>query len=319
MNSTGTITKKAHAILIFSQKLKLLKISSQFIVKSGLWQIPIWIFTFSAIVFEMKFLHRAPKKDLLEYVNGYVNLEGNKEQNINLYPNNCSYLTYSYLNRATFSRDDQHYLLPKLFISGQVMESNLKLQINHTIGHLGVEFKPTGFYKLFQFDMSTILNTFAPLSQADQTSNLLLKKLAATEDFEKRTDILEDYLLLKSKSAVKTERIDYCISLLEQDPAIKIKNLCTKVAIGERQLRRDFLKTVGVPPKIYAKIQQIKQVFLMIKQDQKEYLKEYAYSCGYYDVAHFINAFQNDIGQNPSTFIDSYDDYLSFYLSNRRE
>lgn len=98
---------------------------------------------------------------------------------------------------------------------------------------------------------------------------------------------------------------------------MKIKDLCQIVAVGERQLRRDFLKVVGVAPKVYAKIQQVKQVFLMINQDDKEGLKEYAYGCGYYDVAHFINAFQNDIGHNPSKFIEGYNDYLSFYLSNR--
>jgi len=224
----------------------------------------------------MNFLYRAPKKDLSEYINGFVNLEGDKEKNIPLYPNNCSYLTYSYLNSSTFVRNDQRYLLPKLFISGQVMESNLKLKINDKIGHLGVEFKPSGFYKLFQFDMSTILNTYADLSKIDNTHGYLLEKLEGAEDFENRSDILEHYLLLKSKNAIKTERIDYCISLLEQDPAIKIKALSKIVGIGERQLRRDFLKTVGVSPKVYAKIQQIKQVFchafINANYDEKEFI-----------------------------------------------
>lgn len=267
----------------------------------------------------MNFLYRPPKKELREYINGFVNLEEDKVKSIPLYPNNCSYLTYSYLKSATFLRAKKTYVLPKLFVSGQVMESNLQLLVNEKIGHLGIEFKPTGFYKLFQYDMSTILNTYASLSKIDENHAHLLSKLQAVEDFENRCDILEEYLLLKTKSAVKTERIDHCIRLLEENPALKIKDLCMIVAIGERQLRRDFLKSVGVPPKVYAKIQQIKQVFLMINQDQKESLKEYAYSCGYYDVAHFIKAFQNDLGKNPSEFIESYNDYLSFYLSNKRK
>jgi AraC-like DNA-binding protein len=268
----------------------------------------------------MDFLYRPPRIGLEEFINGFVNLEGSADHTstIPLYPNNCSYLTFSYLNSATFLSQNDKYQLPKLFVSGQVMENNLRLVVNESIGHLGIEFKPTAFYKLFQFDMSSILNTYIPLSEIDRNHATLLQKLEDVEDFQNRCNILEDYLLDKIKGAVKTDRIDHCIKLLEENPATMVKELCRIVAIGERQLRRDFLRKVGVSPKVYAKIQQIKQVFLMIDQDQKESLKEYAYSCGYYDVAHFIHAFQSDIGQNPSKFIDSYDDYLSFYLSNRR-
>lgn len=269
----------------------------------------------------MNFLCKAPREELADYITGYLNLEEVSQEinSIPLYPNNCSYFTYSYLNRATFLKGHQNHKLPRLFICGQVTESNLHLQINKRIGHLGVEFKPTGFYKLFQFDMNRVLNTYAHFCCVDNLHGQLLEKLDTKSDFEGRCNIIEEYVLQKLPTKVNTKRIDQCVNLLEEDPGMKIKDLCDNVAISERQLRRDFLKTVGVPPKVYAKIQQIKQVFLMINQDEKELLKEYAYGCGYYDVAHFINAFRNYIGQNPSGFISGYNDYISFYLSNKRK
>lgn len=185
------------------------------------------------------------------------------------------------------------------------------------IGHFGIEFSPTGFYKLFGFNMLSIQDYFTPCDFMEIQDPDYFNAMRDSSSFNERCILSSKYLLSKLPSAFDTRRVDQCVKLIDHNPTISIKEASHEVGISERQMRRDFKEVVGLQPKTYAKVKQIKAVYRMIKNESNG-LKDFAYSCGYYDIAHFIHSFKNYVGENPTEFLTSYDDYLAFYLSEKR-
>ena len=65
-------------------------------------------------------------------------------------------------------------------------------------------------------------------------------------------------------------------------------------------------------PKLFCRIRRFQEVLVQINARATLEWADLAYSCGYYDQAHFVHDFQAFAGLNPSVYVSHRIDYPNF-------
>lgn len=232
-------------------------------------------------------------------------------------PSGSLYLTFVYDTPMTVRiGDSEPRPAPRLFIGGQLRREFPESRLCGRVGLLGIEFTPSGFYRLFQTDCSALTDEMTDLrALLPGAAQRLDAKLWATKSPHRRLDLLEGFLLERVPTAVETPYLDRALQLIERHRGhVGIASLAEQSGLSPRQLSRQFLKCVGIGPKHYAKIVQIKHAFVALQSSDTGELQNIALAAGYYDQAHFIHDFQRLVGMNPRAFLRHPDAFLDTYL-----
>jgi AraC-like DNA-binding protein len=102
----------------------------------------------------------------------------------------------------------------------------------------------------------------------------------ATSIGDKNIGLLKDYLMAKL------------------DEKISLKNLAELCNLSESQLLRQFKRSTGMTPYAWLARLRLEQALVLIKSG--ELSTHVAYQVGFYDQAHFVNAFKQAYGVPPS-------------------
>ena len=78
--------------------------------------------------------------------------------------------------------------------------------------------------------------------------------------------------------------------------------LARKLGVSIRQLERRFHKEVGLPPKLFCRMQRLNNVFRALGQPTLNWV-DMAVSCGYYDQAHLIRDCKSLTGSTPALLL----------------
>ena len=87
-----------------------------------------------------------------------------------------------------------------------------------------------------------------------------------------------------------------------QKGVLSIASLAREIFISQRQLERLFKKQVGIPPKTYARLQQVSQARKVLKINTGS-LADVGYQTGFYDQSHFIREFKKVVGMTPAQYV----------------
>lgn len=83
------------------------------------------------------------------------------------------------------------------------------------------------------------------------------------------------------------------------------------VGLSQRRFIQLFREQVGMPPKLYYRIQRFQAALHRIEDGRRVEWADLALDCGYYDQAHFIRDFRAFSGINPSTYLIQRADRLN--------
>jgi len=262
-----------------------------------------------------------PSAELRPFVHRYLygwsqHAEGNQLQ---IRPTGGVFL--SYLPGAplrAYFREHQRDTHSPLFIGGQLRAEQPVLESQGTLRLIGVELRPAGFYRLFGHDASPFTDDLTEMEDAlPGHASALMSRLDADGSIETIIHGIESYLLELAEHAIDTPRVDRVVDRIgEQSGIINIETLARESGWSVRQLRRQFTRVVGVPPKHYAKIVQVNTVVAALMSENFDALQALALDHGYYDHAHFIRDFQHLVGSNPTEFLRSGSPFLRTFLGN---
>jgi AraC-like DNA-binding protein len=168
-----------------------------------------------------------------------------------------------------------------------------------------INFKPGGFYKIFQLPAHYFSNRTRDavefLGRSVSDLGKQLKKTTLSGKIELADAFLLNHLQEGQK---KTNRnIDEAIRLIERFKGnISLRELEQATFTTKRTLERHFLEQVGLFPKTFSRLVRFNGVIQFIESNLNVKWRQLADAFGYYDQSHFINEFKSLSGGLPQDY-----------------
>jgi AraC-like DNA-binding protein len=178
----------------------------------------------------------------------------------------------------------------------------MTLRPSGPLGVVLVRLKAEEACRVLGCDLADMTDASVELSDifGDREASLLEEMLAEAENAEARVARMRQFL----RDRVAVNRSDpvvhRAIRALKQDPAVSMKDLASRLDVGERSLQRRFKTLTGVSPKQFARVARMERVVAARLKGSD--WAEIAYATGYNDQAHLINDFRSLAGAPPETF-----------------
>lgn len=151
-------------------------------------------------------------------------------------------------------------------------------------------------------DLADMTDASVELSDifGDREAFLLEEMLAEAENAEARVARMRQFLRDRIAANRSDPVVHRAIRAVKQDPAVSMKDLASRLDVGERNLQRRFKTLTGVSPKQFARVARMEKVVAARLKGSD--WAEIAYATGYNDQAHLINDFRSLAGAPPDTF-----------------
>lgn len=144
----------------------------------------------------------------------------------------------------------------------------------------------------------------------------LRERIAITEHFEQRVQIMDEYLRLLSIRRnivnVNHEMMKNVLHRIFVDGGrMSVQELAMREVVSERKLHRKFAEWIGISPKRFSEVVRFHRVLCDIQQGQSTDGVTLAQNHGFYDQAHLIRHFRKFYGETPLTAAKEHGQMLS--------
>lgn len=182
----------------------------------------------------------------------------------------------------------------------------------------GVRFRPWGLARLGRFPLREITHGICGIEALfGRRAAEIEERLFACRDDRERVRLIDSILLPMTAQTDAPPGIAARLAgtIAATNGQVPIARLCEMAGVGYKRLERAFLREVGVPPKLYAR--------LMRFQSSAAYLASLARSAptlpdGYSDQSHFIREFKRFAGESPERFFTRQQQISSYLLERER-
>lgn len=213
----------------------------------------------------------------------------------------------------------------RFHLSGQIEEARIKVRFEGPLWQTFAEFTAIGQYQFLGIPgIDTLNRAVGPQSLTSDCFNAIGTTLQNSGGDYRNTDELHR-CFLQALESVPVKQIgvpDYlceAIKLIEQiDGFCKIADIAESVDVSERQLRREFIKLVGLKPKTFCNVLQVNTALAHLLSMDQSKLAVLAADCGFADQAHMTNAFQKFLGASPMSLATSAETTLSRFVGHSR-
>lgn len=176
-----------------------------------------------------------------------------------------------------------------------VGQRNEPIMYHHAEGNflLGIKFKPAGLSSLLAVDAQELNNGFVLIEELAKTAEME-EKLANDTLFEQRTQRLEVFLIaLLAKNEAKNYRHHYLHKAINHfqkaQGAYSVNQLANVLSLTPKTLTRYFVHSVGLTPKVSARIIRFRKALPYYVAYGSAYPYE---ELGYTDFSHFIKDYK---------------------------
>lgn len=186
-----------------------------------------------------------------------------------------------------------------IIIGPQLTPVTLDLGINHL--NLIVALKPGGLYRLLGIPLNEIVDR-------DFDANILIGKevgevteqLLNAPTHEGKNAIIQEYLLAKVLKLKAALPIDFAMAALVTSWGhLSMDALAKKACVSVRQLERQSLERIGLPPKYFARMIRFSEAYKFKERNPKISWSHISHLFGYFDQMHLIRDFRHFAGVTP--------------------
>jgi len=267
----------------------------------------------------MRYQEYAPSGKLEKFIKCYWFLEDDAISPARLkervFPDGCIELIFHYgdLYRK-YNHNNQAELQPRSFVHGQ-LKKFMELEATGKTGIFSVRFQPAGLHPFVHSEVNRFTGITVPISEIwPITGTTLETKIISAESHQERIDIIEQFLLAHFITRNSYDDIAYCVGkIVDHAGNISIDELAGLLHTGTRSLERKFTATVGLSPKLLARIIRFNQTLQRIEARDFSNFTCVAYEGGFYDQAHFIKDFKQLTGLNPKQYFSENLEMVKFF------
>jgi AraC-like DNA-binding protein len=194
---------------------------------------------------------------------------------------------------------------PRQAVIGAQVGGCASIELKPGIISFAVFFQPAGLSRLFSIPVRE-------MSHRNYDAALVCRQIPALRDrvgecltFEARVGVMEDFL---TGMAARVRGKETMIAVAEQVFSLhgivgSIPQLAAKTGLGSRQFERQFLRQVGMPPKLFARVARFQTALdAKIAAPARTWL-EIAHRLHYHDQMHMIRDFQLLAGDTPKQLL----------------
>lgn len=243
----------------------------------------------------MEYREHTPHPSLSPFIRCYWTLRGAMKQPAaptRVFPDGAMEIIFHFAEPFQLLDDGVVRGQASTLLAGQIC-APITLLPSASCDVLGIRFHPGGTHPFLRFPQNLVAGRIVNLQDHwGRLANDISDALGESQGV-KRIQILERYLLAMKPQAQES-----------------------RMSLSLRQYRRRFEAEVGLPPKLFERIQRFQGALQRIG---REPLVDIALECGYYDQAHLIRDFRQFTGNTPSQWLRGQEDVLFFQDAVQQE
>jgi len=183
---------------------------------------------------------------------------------------------------------------------------------------LGIHFNIGGAFPFLVFPCGELHNLNISLADlwGERRAGELLSLLSDAPTAKLKFRVLEKWLIMVATRPLKHRpAVSFAVREFQRDPALlKCGEMADRVGFSQRRFIQIFRDEVGLPPKLFCRVQRFQEVIKAIgKRDTVDWL-DLALACGYFDQAHFIHDFQEFSSMTPREYLGLRTEHLRHVL-----
>lgn len=217
-------------------------------------------------------------------------------------PSHTRYLCFYLEDCIAVKRHDGYFETRSraLIIGPQITPVTMDLGKKHA--QIIVILKPCGLYRLLGIPLRELVDCdFDARLVLGKEIDELLERLLNTSDNSVRNSIIQEYLLTKLSNLKPLLAIDSAmLQLVRSQGNLSMDLLAASSCLSTRQLERQSLERIGLPPKFFARMIRFSEAYKFKERNPHISWTKIAYQFGYYDQMHLIRDFRNFTGITPS-------------------
>jgi AraC-like DNA-binding protein len=248
----------------------------------------------------MKYQQLLPPSHLQQHVQYYWTLENACVlKTFKTIVDGCPGMIFQKAETYNFYQNDKP--ISSLFIFGQATRfAEISMGRSVTIG---VCFFPHALRSVFGLNAHELTDTCIDLNDVSTTRAQDLKEqLLNTDSIHEQIDLLSAYIYTQvQKHNQQADNLTNYVweFMTKANGNVSLKALQQHLQVSERNLERRFKKSIGISPKLFARICSFQAAVGQMCSNNYQNLSDVAYTHGYADQSHFIRTFKAFSGLSP--------------------
>lgn len=169
---------------------------------------------------------------------------------------------------------------------------------------MGVHFKPGGSAAFFTIPGGELHNQIISLEELWQGSATELRdRLLEKPTTGDRFLTLERFLLRRMQPLDRHPVVDFALQEFERLLTAPVSAVTSQIGFSTRHFNQLFRDQVGLTPKLYCRVRRLQRVLRFIEGKKQIDWIDIAFTCGYFDQAHFIHDFRTFANCTPTEYV----------------
>lgn len=247
-----------------------------------------------------------PHPLLAAYVDAYWVSGGIHASSHRILPDTCADIIFNISEDVIAAGNEALKILPgHAFVVGTMTTFRDTAAFPHT-WLLGIRFMPGGLSAFTRLPLQLITDDHIHLADISAGWHTLLEPLLLKANtLPEKINRLENFLLQRlPERTINADKMKESIALIrESHGLIAVSTLAAQAYMSPRNFERHFLQTVGVSPKMFARIVRFLRLKQALKTKPNAHLLSLALENGFYDHAHLTKEFKAFSGESPTGFM----------------
>ncbi|AHG93239.1 Helix-turn-helix, AraC domain-containing protein (plasmid) [Gemmatirosa kalamazoonensis] len=226
-------------------------------------------------------------------------------------------LTFSFADgyRALRCGSGQTDPTPRVVVVGPQSYARPGLSALGRIDHFTIHFQPSGFHRLFGVPMTELADAaYDAHGVIGPEVSALERRLGETPSFVERIRLAEAHLIRLLRDHGRPDPVGCAANgLFARHGVQRVSAMASDTGLSTRQFERRFLRHVGVPPKLYARIIRFNAVLDHKLRHPGRAWSRIASDHDYYDQMHLVHDCRAFTGESPSRLLARLSDLPAFH------
>jgi len=254
----------------------------------------------------MEYREYKPHKSLSQFIECYWSAKADKppfREEESLIPDGTIELMFNFGDDYAQINEGGRDIIKGSHIIG-IRKQTLFISQTNRQNFFSIRFRPGGTYPFFKVPAYLFANTFTGLDELlGKEYKELERRLADTENNERRVEITERYLLKQLQTDNDYPFVKACSAKLLKNSSTRIDHLAREFNTTYKTIERKFKRVIGLTPSELVKVKRFNQAVHTMYSCEYKSLSEVALVCGYYDQSHFIREFKQLTRYSPRQFL----------------